>query len=111
MTNQIAVPQVCVLIRGGVELWISVERQPELIAALNERDRRFLKINGQMVNVLEVIGVFTPEHMDERTRRKNGQWRCEKGHWHDRGQPCHCPDYTEEVVAHVDGVGEVRYMR
>jgi hypothetical protein len=107
MTNELSTPQVCLLLRADVELWIPAERRDALEAALSDKDKRFVKVNGQVVNPLEVVGIFTPDYMEERTRRKNGQWRCQKNTWHDKGQQCHCREYKETVTAIVRETGEV----
>lgn len=102
----------CVLIRSGLELWIEVERADKLIQALRQPDLpRFINIDNQLVNTYEIEGVFTPSAIEERTRRKNGQWKCAKGTWHDRSQKCECREYRETVTAHVEGVGEITYKR
>lgn len=109
--NQLAKPQLCVLLRSGLELWIDTEREAELEKVLADSSKRFIRINGQLVNPFEVLGVFTPDAMEDRQRRKNGQWKCMKGSWHDKGQGCGCRVYTETVTAHVEGIGEVTYKR
>lgn len=109
--KSLAKSQVCVLIRGDVELWIDSDRQPQLHEALADKNKKFLTINGQTVNANEIIGVFTSEYIEERTRRKNGQWKCQKNHWHDRGKQCECIEYTQTVEAYVDGVGKITYKK
>lgn len=106
MSNELATSQVCVIIRGDVELWIKAERRAELEAALNDKDKRFVKINGQLVNTFEITGVFTPDMVEERTRRKNGEWKCQKNTWHEKGQSCHCREYKETVTAIIRETGE-----
>jgi hypothetical protein len=109
--KEIANNQVCVLLRSGLELWIDAARRDELEVVLGDSSKRFIHINGQLVNPFEVLGVFTPDAMEDRQRRKNGQWKCMKGNWHEKGVGCGCPTYTEEVTAYVEGVGEVKYKR
>lgn len=102
----------CVLIRSGLEIWIEEDRAEKLILALKQPDApRFININGQLVNTYEVLGVFTPDAMEERTRRKNGEWLCKKGRWHEKHQKCECVEYKETVTAYVEGVGEITYKR
>ena len=109
--NELANKQVCVLLRSGLELWIDAAREAELEKVLGDSNKRFIRINGQLVNPFEVLGVFTPDAMEDRQRRKNGQWKCMKGNWHEKGEGCGCRTYTQEVVAHVEGVGIVKYKK
>lgn len=111
MTNAITKQERCVLLRGETRLWIEEERVQQLEEALKNPNNRFLKINGQLVNTFEIIGVFTPKMIENRVRYKNGQWECEQGKWHERGQQCQCIEYKETVTAYVDGIGEVTYKR
>lgn len=111
MNYELAKPQVCVLVRGGLELWIDEERVEEFQKTISNTQNRFVKIGSQLVNPFEILGVFTPDAMEDRQRRKNGQWKCLQGNWHEKGVGCGCPVYTETVTAHVDGVGEITYKR
>ena len=111
MTQEITKQQVCVLVRGGLELWIDLERVESLKQTLNDSTKKFIQINGQLVNPFEILGVFTPDAMEDRQRRKNGQWKCMKGNWHEKTQGCGCREYTETVTAHVEGVGPITYKR
>jgi len=111
MTN-LDIRRKCILIRGDVELWVAEERAKALTDALEANKLpKFVDIDGQLVNSFEILGVFTPEAMEERMRRKNGQWRCLKGKWHDRGNVCECVERKETVTAHVEGIGPVTYKR
>lgn len=109
--TELAKQQVCVLIRGGLELWIDADRSDVLQEALSDTSKRFLKISGQVVNPFEVLGIFTPDAMEDRSRRKNGQWKCMKGKWHEKATGCGCVVRTETVTAYVEGVGEVTYKK
>ena len=109
--NEIAKQQVCVLIRSGLELWIDADRVEALEKSLADTSKRFLRINGQLINPFEILGVFTPDAMEDRQRRKNGQWKCLKGNWHEKNQGCGCQTFVETVVAHVEGIGEIKYKR
>lgn len=102
----------CVLLSGGMEIWIEAERAEKLADALRLGNTpKFLSLEGQLINTFEVRGVFTASAMEEQHRRKNGQWKCMKGNWHEKAQVCECKEYTETVTAHVEGVGEVTYKR
>jgi hypothetical protein len=41
--------------------------------------------------------------MEDYTRRKNGQWKCKYGNWHDKGEKCNCEFYnlTDEEKARL----------
>jgi hypothetical protein len=111
--NLPAKPQSCVLLKSGLELWIDTQYVDTLTQTIADTTQRFVKIKGQLVNPYEIAGIFTAEAMAERIRRKNGQWTCQWGTWHDKGQVCECidPRMTEEVTAFVEGIGPIKYKR
>lgn len=102
----------CVLVRGGLEIWIDATKADQLYEAIKSPNApKYIKIEGQVINTFEIIGVLTSDAMEERQRRKNGQWKCMKGNWHEKNRVCECPDYKETVSAFVEGVGEIKYSR
>lgn len=105
MSKEITKQQNCVLIRGGIELWIDTERVIELEKALQDSTKRFLKINGQLINSFEIIGLFTPESIAERHRLQTGEWKCQKGRWHEKKHRCDCskPKPKNRVKLNKDG--------
>lgn len=102
----------CVLVRGGLEIWIEAEKADRLYDTIkNPQSPKYIKIDEQVINTFEIIGIMTPDAMEERQRRKNGQWKCMKGNWHDKGNVCECSEHKETVTATVEGIGEVTYKR
>jgi len=84
--NELSKELKCVVIRGGMEIWVEAEKMDSLYSAIEKGG--LLKIDGNLVNAKDVVGVFGATVMEETTRRKNGQWKCESGYWHNRGEEC-----------------------
>ena len=102
--NTPALQQKCVLIRGNVEFWLEHERAKVLEAALAKPNLpHFIEINGQHVNTFEIIGVFTPDAIDERRRRANGQWTCKWGKWHEKGEKCKHAEAHDVPIVELKG--------
>lgn len=102
----------CVLLSGGLEIWIEADRADKLTEALKTGNApKFISLEGNLINTFEIKGVFSPPYMEDLHRRKNGQWKCQKGTWHDKNKICECPDYKETVTAFVEGVGEIKYKK
>lgn len=77
--------------RSGVEIWVEHEKASTLQEIINNlTSSRFIHFEGQTVNTADIVGIFSAQTMDDHTRRKNGQWRCEYDKWHDRSQECAC---------------------
>jgi len=84
--NEITKQLMCVCMRNGVQLWIEKERVERLQELLNNTSgNRFIDFDGQTINTADVVGIFTAESMADLTRRKNGQWQCDYGKWHQKG--------------------------
>lgn len=98
MEKGLAKKQMCIQTRSGIELWINEEDSQKAFAALNGTGR-FVILEGRMLNAADVVGIFKPEDMDSATRRKNGQWKCNGGQWHDKGEKCMCPTIEQQKRA------------
>jgi len=93
MTEEISKKLVCVLLRVGIELWMEEDRAKNLMAVLKlPNPPQFIEFEGQLINRSDISGVFDALTMEERTRRKNGQWKCDYNEWHDKGSKCYCRD-------------------
>lgn len=102
----------CVLVRGGLEIWIDASKADNLYEAIKSPQApKYIKVEGQVINTFEIIGIMTADAMEEKQRRKNGQWKCLKGTWHEKGNVCECREYRDTVKAFVEGVGEIEYKR
>ena len=93
MNQELSKNLVCICVRNGVQIWIEKERAENLRNVLNKLEKHhFIEFEKEFINTADIIGIFSPESMDELTRRKNGQWKCKTGFWHDRGKKCACEE-------------------
>lgn len=77
--------------RNGVEIWVEKEKADKLQQALTViRQSTFIHFENQTINTADIVGIFSAGTMADHTSRKNGQWKCEQGYWHDRGVKCDC---------------------
>ncbi len=89
--NEISKKLYCVVIRNGIEIWVDesfAERLKFALAKLSGHS--FVPFENRILNTADITGVFTAEDMEEYRRRKNGQWKCNKGKWHDKADHCEC---------------------
>lgn len=105
--NEIAKRQMCLLIRGNLEIWIDEDRADKVKMAM--KIDKYVEINGSTIATFDITGILTPEHMEEKTRRANGQYKCSKGNWHDKGQKCECRQTKGLKKGFVEGIGEIEY--
>jgi|TARA_R100001530_G_scaffold1410_2_gene2577 hypothetical protein len=91
MTKAIEKEQMCVCMRHGIEIWTTKDKAQELKQALqNITSSTFVGFEGRVINTADVIGIFFPEDMEDMVLRKNGQWKCKAGTWHEKFKECLC---------------------
>lgn len=96
MTNELATPQKCVVLRNGVEIWTDSDKAEKFGNDLVRGFKGVVKFEGRFINTADLIGVFFPTDMEDLTRRKNKQWKCRRGKWHDRESKCACLPKEQE---------------
>ena len=98
--NELSKSLMCIQLRSGVEIWVEQDRASKLQRILETMTgHKFVNFDDQSINTADVVGVFKASTMDEYTRRKNGQWKCDGGKWHDRGEKCVCLSANEQAYA------------
>jgi hypothetical protein len=89
--NELSKNLKCVVLRNGIEIWRESDRLNDLSKTLISNQKiGFIKIDDELVNSADIVGIFSAQTMEEMVRRKNGQWKCERGNWHDRSKKCEC---------------------
>ena len=93
--KQITNKTMCVLMRSGIEIWVNQERAEKISNLLGVKNIRFLDIGKETINSADVSGIFSAKTMEDVRRRKNGQWQCDLGTWHQRGEKCVCGELNK----------------
>ena len=88
MTQELSKNLMCIKMRSGIEIWIEKEKAQKLIDLLGTTKTKFVEIENEIINSVDIEGVFSPKTIEDLTRRKNGQWKCSYGYWHNRGEEC-----------------------
>lgn len=97
MTRELSKNQKIIVLRNGVEIWTDSEKAERFQEDwTNGLVKGAVTFEGRSLNTADVIGVVLPIDMEELRRRKNGQWKCNSGKWHDRGEKCLC--YASETL-------------
>ena len=104
MNQELAKELMCVVVRNGIEIWDEAERfEPLIKILLNNQKVGFVKIGKNIINLTDVVGIFTPETIDDYRRIKNGERKCKYGKWHEKGERCDCgyANLTGEALAKI----------
>lgn len=102
MTNELANQQMCIYLRNGIEIWVDKEIAMDFGHDLEKGDRAVVKIGGQYINSVEVVGIFDPIYLDELKRRKLGQYKCKYGKWHNKEEDCECGKHQRRLISSMD---------
>lgn len=79
----------CLLTRQEIEIWIDKEKADKIKEYLIKHDKNgFIIIENQMFQVKDIVGIFDAIYLEERKRRKEGQWKCKYNKWHPKGEEC-----------------------
>lgn len=96
--NEISKNLMCVQMRSGVEVWLESDRATNLqTTLLNITGSKFIKIDDQIVNTADIVGLFNPKTMADHTHRKNGKWQCSFNTWHQKNDTCGCGQVPEHL--------------
>jgi len=121
--NKITKQQRCIKMRNNTSIWIDTDRADNLSKALQSgTSGKFIEVGNNLLNIADIMGIFSPETLEEYNREKNGEWQCKYGNWHKRGQECNCSSkntpnsvvYGQEKAriekVMEDGVEKVRFI-
>jgi len=91
MTQELSKNLFCVLLKGGMRIWIEENQLINLKKLLVSQNKdTFVEIDKEFVCLAEISGIFTPAMILELDRLKRGQWKCEYNIWHNRNDICYC---------------------
>lgn len=88
MNKEIVKELRIIVLRNGVEISVEKDRAEKIVALMEQK--KFIEIDGRIINVVDIIGIFKPEDMEAVIRRKNGQWQ-KDGKWYNKGDRV-CPN-------------------
>jgi len=81
---------MCICLRNGIEIWVEKEKAQRLIDLLGTTKTKFVEIGNEIINSVDVLGVFNAATMADLKMRKQGKWQCKWGTWHYNGDTCEC---------------------
>lgn len=70
----------CILVRGDIEIWVS-ESEANKTSQLVQDGMKFVYVRGRLINTMNIVGIFTPEDMEEKGLKHRGMWKADNGQW------------------------------
>ena|SRR3990167_823370 len=103
MDKQLAKNLMCICLRNNVEIWAEDEKIKNLKKVLMAvRESKFIELENEVINSADILGIFDAQTMEDKTRRKNGQWKCKADYWHEKFEKCECnisiPSYAKSYI-------------
>jgi hypothetical protein len=87
MTTEISKNLMCIVMRGGIEVWIESDKLDPLMGLLETK--RFIKVGDQIINTADISGIYEAKTVEDNWYKKNGYWKCKQGnYWHKRNEEC-----------------------
>ena len=97
--TQLIEKQICILLRNNFEIWVTgVRLIDDITRKLSNLSMGHTVLtlpkshNFKQFNTADFVEICTPEEMADRARKKGGDWKCELGSWHKRGERCKCAE-------------------
>lgn len=70
----------------GFQIWINDE-QAQQVRKLMLAGNQYLDIDGRMIK-LDEVALLKGEDNDRAEKLRRGDWKCEYGYWHAKGDQC-----------------------
>jgi len=87
MSQEISKNLMCIVMRGGIEVWIEYDKLGSLMDLLETK--RFVKVENQIINTADISGIYDAKTVEDNWYKKNGYWKCKQGnYWHKRNEEC-----------------------
>ena len=91
MTQELSKNLMVVCIRNGINVWLEDDQIVGLKVALKQsKESKFIEIGSRYLNTADIVGIFTPQDMEEQNKRKQGLWKCNHNEWHLPRERCEC---------------------
>lgn len=92
---------MCIYIRNGIEIWTENDKILKLKQAIRTlQGNKFIEFDERFINTADIVGIFTPQDLEDLKHRKNGEWKCESGTWHIKEDNCEC-GYLKRIKEHT----------
>jgi hypothetical protein len=106
--KELAKIQKCIALRNGVFIWLDEDKAEKIQAILGTlQNHLFMNVLGRSLNTADMIGVLEPGDIEDLTRRKNGEWQCKYGDWHQKFTKCEC---AHRIAAENEGYCTTCYV-
>jgi hypothetical protein len=76
----------CIMLRGGYKTYINKLQNNQLTEKINVS--KFIVIGEKTINSSDIMFILPASEIEYTERVKRGEYKCEYGYWHTKGQEC-----------------------
>jgi hypothetical protein len=87
MKREITDKVFVVTLRGNYRCWINDKQKIALEQALLA-GKKFIKVDEYFFNSGDISFILPAPEIDREERIKRGDWKCQYGYWHTKGEEC-----------------------
>lgn len=87
MSTKLTDKNYCIMMMGGYKIYVNEKGFEDFKAAL-KGGAKFIEIGKKMINTSSVMMATHASDVERTEREKKGDWKCEHGEWHRRGEEC-----------------------
>ena len=87
MKNEITDKTFVLMFKGSYKIWIT-QKEAETIKWALKKNAKFVEINDIFFKTDDVTFILPAAEIDREDRIKRGEWKCEFGFWHQKGEQC-----------------------
>jgi len=90
--NNLTDKTFCLVTRSGIEMWLTPEEADLVKGIMRSGTGRAVEVDGELINLTDVVAVLTAQRADEYHKLKRGLWLCKYDEWHTKNQTCECAE-------------------
>jgi len=89
-SKELDIKKLYLITYSGAKFLITNEQADKIVSLINAGAKVIKISENNYMGVSDFKGIYDSKNIEDDLRRKNGQWKCEYGTWHDKGQECGC---------------------
>ncbi len=86
-SNEISTKRFVMILKDGSKFFLD-DKEAEMVRQSIRKGMDYLEIGDSLVSRYDFSRLVSSENYEESEKIKQGEWKCQFGFWHSRGQEC-----------------------
>jgi len=87
MTKALTDKTMVVMLKGNYKCWLT-KKQADFLKNALLKGKKFIQIDEYFFKGEDISFILPASEIDREDRIKRGEWMCEYGEWHQKGEQC-----------------------